>query len=194
MALARRGAWSGWRRSSRRAGVAVHVDGSPAAVHGRSVPAAPGAGQPARQRRGFRAAGQRDRAARSPATVRSWTITVADRGPGVPDFALERVFERFYSLPRPDGGSRSSGLGLCFVAEVAALHGGDATLGQSRGRRRGGDAVAAGLTSRSLHTAAIASPRGAPRLPPDTHTGGSMRLAFKSSDGLRPDHRADDCR
>jgi two-component system sensor histidine kinase CreC len=57
-----------------------------------------------------------------------WTLAVADQGPGVPDFALPRAFERFYSLPRPDGGSRSSGLGLCFVAEVAALHGGQATL------------------------------------------------------------------
>jgi two-component system, OmpR family, sensor histidine kinase CreC len=55
-------------------------------------------------------------------------IEVADDGPGIPDYALPRVFERFYSLPRPDGGSRSSGLGLCFVAEVAALHGGGARL------------------------------------------------------------------
>jgi two-component system sensor histidine kinase CreC len=66
------------------------------------------------------------------------TIAVADRGPGVPEFALPRAFERFYSLPRPDGGSRSSGLGLCFVAEVAALHGGEATLEN----REGGGAVA----------------------------------------------------
>src|SRR5690606_32788365 len=51
-------------------------------------------------------------------------LDVADRGPGLPDYALERVFERFYSLPRPDGGPRGSGLGLCFVAEVAKLHGG----------------------------------------------------------------------
>ncbi|TXH72246.1 MAG: two-component system sensor histidine kinase CreC [Lysobacteraceae bacterium] len=55
-------------------------------------------------------------------------IDVLDRGPGVPDYALERAFERFYSLPRPQGGSRSSGLGLCFVAEVAELHGGRAAL------------------------------------------------------------------
>lgn len=61
-----------------------------------------------------------------------------DRGPGVPDYARTRVFERFYSLPRPGGGSRSSGLGLCFVAEVAALHGGHATLEN----REGGGAVA----------------------------------------------------
>lgn len=53
---------------------------------------------------------------------------VLDEGPGVPEYALSRVFERFYSLPRPQGGSRSSGLGLCFVAEVAALHDGEATL------------------------------------------------------------------
>jgi two-component system sensor histidine kinase CreC len=56
----------------------------------------------------------------------------------VPDYALARAFERFYSLPRPAGGSRSSGLGLCFVAEVAALHGGEATLVN----RPGGGAVA----------------------------------------------------
>ena len=63
---------------------------------------------------------------------------VLDRGPGVPDYARERVFERFYSLPRPGGGSRSSGLGLCFVAEVADLHGGRAALDN----REGGGAVA----------------------------------------------------
>src|SRR5688572_7475237 len=55
-------------------------------------------------------------------------VRVLDAGPGVPDYALPRVFERFYSLPRPEGGSRSSGLGLCFVAEVAGLHGGQAAL------------------------------------------------------------------
>ncbi|MEY2920335.1 MAG: two-component system sensor histidine kinase CreC [Pseudomonadota bacterium] len=68
----------------------------------------------------------------------NWNVTVADRGPGIPNYALERTFERFYSLPRPGGGSRSSGLGLCFVAEVAALHGGQATLAN----REGGGAVA----------------------------------------------------
>ena len=65
-------------------------------------------------------------------------VEVRDRGPGVPEYALGRVFERFYSLPRPGNGSRSSGLGLPFVAEVAALHGGEASLEN----REGGGAVA----------------------------------------------------
>ncbi len=64
--------------------------------------------------------------------------SVEDRGSGVPDYALERVFERFYSLARPQTGQRSSGLGLPFVREVARLHGGEATLDN----RDGGGAVA----------------------------------------------------
>ncbi len=48
-------------------------------------------------------------------------FTVCDSGPGIPDYALERIFERFYSLPR-DNGQKSSGLGLAFVQEVARLH------------------------------------------------------------------------
>jgi two-component system sensor histidine kinase CreC len=63
---------------------------------------------------------------------------IADRGPGVPDYARGHVFERFYSLPRPGGGSRSSGLGLPFVAQVAALHRGRVELHD----RRGGGTVA----------------------------------------------------
>jgi len=54
-------------------------------------------------------------------------IEVCDDGPGVPDYALARVFERFYSLARPDG-AKSTGLGLAFVREVALLHGGTASL------------------------------------------------------------------
>lgn len=68
----------------------------------------------------------------------SLVVEVLDRGPGVPDYALDRTFERFYSLPRPDGGSRSSGLGLCFVAEAVELHGGRVALGN----REDGGAVA----------------------------------------------------
>jgi two-component system sensor histidine kinase CreC len=55
-------------------------------------------------------------------------FTVEDNGPGIPDFALSRVFERFYSLPRPGTGKKSTGLGLALVREIAHLHGGDVTL------------------------------------------------------------------
>lgn len=53
-------------------------------------------------------------------------ITVRDHGSGAPDYALPQLFERFYSLPRPSTGKKSTGLGLAFVREVARLHGGDA--------------------------------------------------------------------
>ena len=49
-------------------------------------------------------------------------LRVEDNGPGIPDYAQPRVFERFFSLPRPDTGKKSSGLGLAFVREVASLH------------------------------------------------------------------------
>jgi two-component system sensor histidine kinase CreC len=55
-------------------------------------------------------------------------FSVEDRGSGVPDYALPRVFERFYSLPRPGTDRKSTGLGLALVREIAHLHGGDATL------------------------------------------------------------------
>ncbi|MBY0239743.1 MAG: two-component system sensor histidine kinase CreC [Burkholderiaceae bacterium] len=54
-------------------------------------------------------------------------VVVCDRGPGIPAYAQERLFERFYSLPRPDC-AKSTGLGLPFVREVAALHGGTVTV------------------------------------------------------------------
>ncbi|EMF99926.1 GHKL domain protein [Leptospira borgpetersenii str. Noumea 25] len=48
-----------------------------------------------------------------------------DSGSGIPSYALERIFEKFYSLPRPDTGRKSSGLGLAFVREIAKLHDAD---------------------------------------------------------------------
>lgn len=58
-------------------------------------------------------------------------FVVEDDGPGVPDYALSRVFERFYSLPRPGTGLKSTGLGLALVREIAHLHAGEATLENS---------------------------------------------------------------
>lgn len=60
-------------------------------------------------------------------------LEIEDCGPGIPDYARERVFERFYSLPRPDSGKKSTGLGLCFVKEVAQLHRGSVELTNREG-------------------------------------------------------------
>ena len=54
--------------------------------------------------------------------------SVQDEGPGVPDYAADRIFDRFYSLPRADTCEKSSGLGLCLVREVSDLHGGSVAL------------------------------------------------------------------
>lgn len=56
-------------------------------------------------------------------------ICVDDDGPGIPEFARERIFERFYSLPRPNGAAKSTGLGLSFVQEIAHLHRGWVRVG-----------------------------------------------------------------
>jgi two-component system sensor histidine kinase CreC len=58
------------------------------------------------------------------ATPEGARVAVEDEGPGIPDFAREKIFERFFSLPHPDTGEKSTGLGLSFVREIAALHGG----------------------------------------------------------------------
>ena len=64
---------------------------------------------------------------------RTVTITVCDAGPGVPQYAGEKVFEKFYSLARPQSTRRSTGLGLTFVREIAHLHHGRASLHNHEG-------------------------------------------------------------
>ena len=48
-------------------------------------------------------------------------LAVYNQGSPVPDYALAKIPQRFYSLPRADG-SRSSGLGLSFTTEIMRLH------------------------------------------------------------------------
>ncbi|MBD9633825.1 two-component system sensor histidine kinase CreC [Pseudomonas sp. PDM19] len=57
-----------------------------------------------------------------------WRVELFNQGEAIPEFALPRLTERFYSLPRPLSGRKSTGLGLNFVAEVAALHGGELSV------------------------------------------------------------------
>ena len=55
-------------------------------------------------------------------------IRVRDHGPGIPDYAQGKVFEKFYSLARPDSQKKSTGLGLAFAQEIASLHDGRVEL------------------------------------------------------------------
>ncbi len=69
---------------------------------------------------------------------RGLELRVLDRGPGLPDYAADRVFERFYSLKNELTGRKGSGIGLSLVKAAMDLHGGTATLEN----RDGGGAVA----------------------------------------------------
>ena len=62
------------------------------------------------------------------AHARSADLVVRDGGPGIPEFAEGKVFEKFYSLARPATRKKSTGLGLSFVKEIAELHRGRAML------------------------------------------------------------------
>ena len=55
-------------------------------------------------------------------------IIISDSGSGIPEYALDKIFERFYSLARPDSNKKSSGLGLCFVQQIMKLHNGTVTI------------------------------------------------------------------
>ncbi len=59
---------------------------------------------------------------------RTVDLGVHDQGPGIPDYAEDKVFEKFYSLARPHSRKKSTGLGLAFVKEIAELHQGRVTL------------------------------------------------------------------
>ena len=62
-------------------------------------------------------------------------LHIDNQGDPIPDYALAKIPQRFYSLPRANG-RRSSGLGLSFVAEIMRLHGGRLALqNQSHGVR-----------------------------------------------------------
>jgi two-component system, OmpR family, sensor histidine kinase CreC len=67
----------------------------------------------------------------------TWRAILEDEGPGIPAYALARIGERFFSLPRPDTGRKGTGLGISWIKEVTRLHGGtlDFTNRPQRGLR-----------------------------------------------------------
>ena len=60
-------------------------------------------------------------------------VSLFNQAAPIPDYALPRLSERFYSLPRPASGRKSTGLGLNFVEEVMKLHGGALQIGNVPG-------------------------------------------------------------
>jgi two-component system phosphate regulon sensor histidine kinase PhoR len=64
-------------------------------------------------------------------------LTVADRGPGIPETDLGRVFERFYRVDKARSRPGGTGLGLAIVKHLVELHGGEVRAAN----RPGGGAV-----------------------------------------------------
>jgi signal transduction histidine kinase len=69
---------------------------------------------------------------------KSYRISVEDTGPGVPTWAAERIFERFFRVDESRGRTAddnvsvpSAGLGLAIARLTAEAHGGTVTLGAS---------------------------------------------------------------
>lgn len=55
-------------------------------------------------------------------------IDVIDEGPGIPDYARNKIFDRFFSLRHPATRRKGTGLGLTLVREAAELHGGSVAI------------------------------------------------------------------
>ena len=61
-------------------------------------------------------------------------VEIVDRGPGIPENELERVFAPFYRLePSRNRSGGGAGLGLASARAVARAHGGDVTLSNREG-------------------------------------------------------------
>jgi two-component system osmolarity sensor histidine kinase EnvZ len=63
----------------------------------------------------------------------SLVVEVEDDGPGIPEAEREHVFRPFYRLDDArNQGTGSTGLGLAIARDIARIHGGDISLGQSQ--------------------------------------------------------------
>ena len=66
-------------------------------------------------------------------------LVISDRGPGIPENDLKRVFDKFYRLPVPEGAG-GTGLGLSICKGIVEAHG-----GSIRAENRGGLQVVVAL-------------------------------------------------
>lgn len=60
-------------------------------------------------------------------------VSVRDRGAGIPQQHMDRVFERFYRIPRVEEGVNGTGLGLAIAKGVTRLHGGNISVSSREG-------------------------------------------------------------
>jgi two-component system, OmpR family, sensor histidine kinase SenX3 len=64
-------------------------------------------------------------------------LRVSDRGMGIPQDELKRIFKRFYRVPgRTQSQVKGTGLGLFIVRSIAKAHGGK-VFAESEGNARG---------------------------------------------------------
>jgi signal transduction histidine kinase len=62
---------------------------------------------------------------------RSGAVSVADRGPGIPEAQREQLFRRFWRADRRESGG--AGLGLAIAHRIAIAHAGQLTVGDNPG-------------------------------------------------------------
>jgi two-component system sensor histidine kinase VicK len=87
------------------------------------------------------------------------TVAVADRGQGIPDEQLSRIFERYYRLDgrAPERAAGGAGLGLSIAAAIVEGHGGRITASP----RHGGGTVMTLRLPRSISVAVGPGPEDA---------------------------------
>ena len=82
-------------------------------------------------------------------------LTIEDSGQGVPEAALDRLFEKFYRLPRAGAGSRSTGIGLAVVRGLTEAMAGRVT---ARASELGGLAIDIDLPLARIPSSALMEP------------------------------------
>jgi signal transduction histidine kinase len=83
-------------------------------------------------------------------------LTIEDGGPGVPDDAIDRIFDKFYQAPGTAGGSRpGTGIGLAVVRGLAEAMGAEV---HARPSELGGLAVDVDLPAATLPAELVATP------------------------------------